>query len=146
MNREVKFRGKRTDNGEWVCGYYFETPLTDEATGSMPEDGWSFLTGRKRHCISRNNCVYEVIPSTVGQYTGLKDKMGREVYEGDVLRCGDCTSDNGYDKVIIFNTPAYVLKDNRGFFYWHYYADEYEIIGNIHDNPEFKGETVCKNG
>jgi hypothetical protein len=63
--REIKFKGKRIDNGEWVEGHYFITPLTDEATGSKPEDGWYFLTGRERHCISKNNCVYEIDDSTL---------------------------------------------------------------------------------
>ena len=64
MNGE--YRGKRVDNGEWVYGYYFKTPLTDESTGSKPEDGWHFLSGRVRSCIStETGCVYEVNPETV---------------------------------------------------------------------------------
>jgi len=45
---EIKFRGKRIDNGNWVCGYFFETPLTDENSGAKPENGWFFLTGEKK--------------------------------------------------------------------------------------------------
>ena len=72
--REIKFRGKRVDNGGWVCGHYFETPLSDEATGSDPKDGWFFLTGRHRHCISKTGCVFEVMPETIGQFTGETEK------------------------------------------------------------------------
>lgn len=77
---EIKFRGQRADNKQWVYGYYFKTPLTDEATNSKPEDGWFFLSGRERYCIAQNNCVYEVIPETVGQFTGID-----EIYNGDIL-------------------------------------------------------------
>jgi len=133
MNREILFRGKRTDNGEWAEGYYFKTPLTDGATTSKPEDGWYFLSGRERHCISKSNCVYEVIPSTVGQYTGLTDKNGKKIFEGDIV-CND--EENG--------TVSYA--ENEGMFMiefrsWctdfdHFYGIEFEVIGNIHDNRE----------
>ena len=69
--RKIKFRGKIEHTNEWVQGYYFETPLTDGKTDSMPEDGWYFLTGKKRHVISRNNCAYQVNPDLYG----LSDKL-----------------------------------------------------------------------
>jgi len=57
----LRFRGKRIDTGEWVSGYYFKTPLTDENSGTEPEAGWFFLTGAPRHCISTEDGVVYVV-------------------------------------------------------------------------------------
>ena len=137
--RTIKFRGQIEHTNEWVQGYYFETPLTDGKTDSMPEDGWSFLTGKNRHVISRNSCVYQVNPETVGQFTGLTDKNGVEIYEGDIL--GGCNgSINGHEwkqePITItfeygrFNVPLWAAKGECDS--THYLI----VIGNIHDNPE----------
>ncbi len=148
MNREIKFRGQRTDNKKWVYGYYFKTPLTDEATGSKPEDGWSFLAGRERHCISQNSCVYEVIPETIGQYTGLKDENGNEIYEGDLLEFTYVDIDGErYSSLyeVVFKDCCFMSK------YLSQIRPEYEtlseflnigkndtlkVIGNIYENSE----------
>jgi hypothetical protein len=83
--KEIKLRGKTIQSKKWVYGYYFQTPLTDEETNSKPEDGWYLLSGRPRHCISKNNCVYEVDPETVGEYINYKDLNNEELYEGDII-------------------------------------------------------------
>lgn len=67
MKREIKFRGKRSSVNEWVEGYYFY-------------DG-----NHNSHNIFTLKRIYEVIPETVGQFTSLKDKNGKEIYEGDQL-------------------------------------------------------------
>lgn len=58
---KVRFKGKRVDNGEWVEGYYFISPLTDENSGAPAIDGWFFLVGEKRHCISTENGVVFIV-------------------------------------------------------------------------------------
>jgi hypothetical protein len=58
---KVVFKGKRIDNGEWVEGYYFVSPLTDENSGTPPEAGWFFLSGERRHCISTENGVVFIV-------------------------------------------------------------------------------------
>lgn len=85
--QEFKFRGKRVDNEEWVFGYYFKTPLTDENSGTDSSDGWFFLADSKeRHCISQDNTAFVVDPTTIGQYIGKPDKNGIDLYTGDILQ------------------------------------------------------------
>lgn len=117
--REIKFRGKRLDNGEWVHGdLHIRTALI--------------------HIHSELGGRVIIYPETVGQFTGLLDKNGKEIYEGDVVRT--LSGFVGYmrynERFIRFEVAApYESYDNErnpdGV-----PRESWEVIGNIHDNPE----------
>lgn len=128
MKREIKFRGKRLDNREWIFGGPF--PLSNGACDMQVEDN-----GYLR--------VYRVDPDTVGQYTGLKDKNGEEIYEDDIIaipKIGPCIVMHGlygwvfksqFDKC--FADGSYEHRDicNASFIF-----GQGQVIGNKYDNPE----------
>ena len=93
FKKEIKFRAKTSD-GRWVYGHYFQTPLTDENSGTSPSAGLYFLSGEKRHCISNENgAVFVIDINTLGQYINKIDITGKEVYEGDVINVYDTERD-----------------------------------------------------
>ena len=145
--REILFRGKRIDNGEWLEGsflndrdgsFYICPAVSDISYG----DG-----GNRR----RIGCWYKVNHSTVGQYTGLKDKNDKQIFDGDILHISKIADGlGGYyqppldypvNVVVKWDLCAWMwetlCEDKRYISFpdaWCHY--ECEVIGNIHDNPE----------
>lgn len=124
MKREILFRGKRKDNGEWVYGDYHtysEKGKTDYYVGFSGTDS--------------DPCL--VIPESVGQFTGLTDKNGVMIFEGDILK-----TETDKNMVVSWNKKfASFCIDRDGWAFSHWFGEacdpEYiEVIGNITDNPE----------
>lgn len=143
--REILFRGKQIDNGEWFFGWY-EPPVE--------WDGHKFGTTIAYICEEGYLDDAEVDPSTVGQYTGLTDKNGKKIFEGDVGRYKqtDGAKINGKPIIcigkVVYNekTASFAVdsKDEAGCKYFDYFPiKDFETIGNIHDNPELLGECSC---
>lgn len=84
---------------------------------------------------------YEVDPATVGEYTGLKDRNGKEVYEGDVIKIPETDFNAEIIGRVLFEEDAYYIIPLRGGHLWglHWSLRKHDakIIGNIHDNPKF---------
>ena len=123
MNREIKFRGKRLANDEWLHGCYIinrgEHFIAPDGIQPPGATAWDF----------------EVDPATVGQFTGLTDECGADIYEGDILAAEDL--DRSVTVVVEFRRGAFYLVDRAGGMA--YFIDELDhtaIIGNMHDNPE----------
>lgn len=127
--REILFRGKRTDNGEWIDGYY-----ADVAKNNM------ILTGRIDITETVGAEVFRIIPETVGQFTGIYDKNGRKIFEGDIIEITD-TFNKIISGVVYWCDCAFWADCSHpdgddGFYSLGHLGDCAEVIGNIYDNPE----------
>ena len=118
MMREILFRGKRLGNGKWIEGNYWEN------------------CGDHNIMVPGNCIGYRVDPSTVGQYTGLLDKNGERIFEGDVLTVDG--EDGFFALEFQEDTARFVMSgDSIVVDFDNFWSYEVEVIGNVTDNPEF---------
>ena len=145
--KEILFRGKRIDNGEWVDGYYYENKIS----GCFILSHKIKVRGKGGVVIKDSFEVFEVIPETVGQFTGLTDKNGKKIFEGDIISAITLDTGNEQRAVVCFGN---FMDENNGDEYIGFFIDfdgikttitqlameecknRIEVIGNIHDNPE----------
>ena len=133
--REIRFRGKRVSDGKWVYGYYL---ASDDKHYIIDCCGVTSTAIALADNIASFPGYHEVIPETVGQYTGLKDKNDKEIYEGDILHYEDAPFDNQKNHVVKCFPGHFVccgIMGQAGIDDTACYP-EAEIIGNIHDNSE----------
>lgn len=138
--REIKFRGKRIDDNEWIKGqllFFKDSVGKDNMTRIAGGCEWNNRTQWYSLCN-----IHSVVENTIGQYTGLKDKNGKEVYIGDILEY-TFTDYKGKELWI----ENYIVKENISG--WEMrnitkprehrslsLVKNYKVIGNIYDNPE----------
>lgn len=126
--REILFRGKRTDNGEWIEGVTF------------PHDNGSCTTFYQNP-LDGSLAGEEVDPDTVGQFTGHTDRNGKPIFEGDIIKY------HGGPFKVVWQYTGFQARAKDGMLMpWVYISDDKdnagEIVGNIYDNPELmEGES-----
>ncbi|MDY6287971.1 MAG: YopX family protein [Bacteroidales bacterium] len=129
--KEILFRAKRLDNGEWVYGYIRHYQNNQHTT-----EKWTIYEPAL-------SLEYEVDPATIGQYTGLTDKNGTKIFEGDILKVFYYGKSKIFG-VVKFGKTRFFIDDNfmgmgdymktpMNEMFSRY---EFEVVGNVHDNPE----------
>lgn len=145
--REILFRGKRLDNGEWIEGNFYESGIS--GVFIFRNETRKTIDARTGEITLRDEPIpFEVRPSTVGQYTGLMDKNDKPIFEGDVVQwherqfdgkdvpvCDAVVYEEGGFAVSAYFLSNWLLDSIHG----NIQLSDVEIIGNIYDNPELIG-------
>ena len=132
MQREIKFRGKSIDNGGWVYGSLLQSEIDVNQIAVKCAICQRFAHD---YNISQN----EVIPESVGQFTGLKDILGKEIWEGDIIHCLKKGMQFGAVEQVEFKRGCFILRHRDiPVSVFEEFEDFMDIVvvGNIYENPE----------
>ena len=131
MNRTIKLRRKSIYGDGWLLGSLIK----------IEEDRYAVIPNLNDIEIGKSIGMYEVYPETVGQFTGLLDKDGKEIYEGDILHTITFGfNPEEYTAIILYRNCSFQLSNGRNLFYFGQSdltkMDDTIVIGNIYDNPD----------
>ena len=124
--REILFRGKDQDTAKWVYGHFYTTPYVGE-NGKTCD--YHFISKPKTYGSNM------VIPETVGQYTGMTDKNGVKIFEGDIVEVNH-EAYSGVRGEVRFGWGSFMLKNVSNVLTLYGFLPWCEVVGNIHDDPE----------
>lgn len=147
MVREMCFRGKRIPHGEWVNGFYAKSVdyFAEKERNFIQTQGLS-VNGGENLMGNTSLSWFEVDPATVGEFSGKRDKNNRRIFEGDIVD-GLFSFGMHLSAVCAFNDGAFGLAwTHRGVDHFFAFTSicnvEYEVVGNIYDNPELLEQEV----
>lgn len=134
MNRQIKFRGKSKKTGKWLYGCVADIKYTNFVGVYEKKVIFGNL-----NIFHTDNFVFviddcEVIPETIGQFTGFCDSKGKEIYDDDIVKWED-SDNNVRTNTVVWRNGGFVLC-NSCYTVCSYMGYNLEVIGNIHDTPE----------
>lgn len=147
--REILFRGKCKDTGKWYAGYYINLHKTtycfkEDYEADKDNDIHQIVFEKMTDWgLPNRHLRVDVIPSTIGQYTGLTDKNGKRIFEGDIVKIHYDSAMWGNNREVVFEEGQWFFKDNtisQKSYMGAWGNSVVEVISNIHDNPELLKE------